>query len=79
MSEESNAEVPFNVSDSLAPLRPNQSAKTTTVAFDGLLKNPLSLKEDLKDGCGGQLWPAGMVLARYLLSQHSSNLREKTM
>ncbi|KAI9778791.1 MAG: Methyltransferase-like protein 21D [Geoglossum umbratile] len=38
-----------------------------TVDFDGLLRTPLRLKEDLSEGCGGKLWPAGMVLARYLL------------
>ncbi|KAJ5149326.1 hypothetical protein N7448_000904 [Penicillium atrosanguineum] len=69
----------FDVSDSLAPSRVNKLASTTTLTFDGLLKDPLRLKEDLKDGCGGQLWPAGIFLARYLLSQHSSDLSGKTI
>lgn len=79
MSPESDPDAPFNVSDSLAPPRVNKSAGTTTTTFDGLLKEPLLLKEDLKNGCGGQLWPAGMVLAKYLLCRHSSTLSDKTM
>lgn len=69
----------FDVSDSLAPPRVNKVASTTTLTFDGLLKDPLHLKEDLKTGCGGQLWPAGIFLAKYLLGQHSSDLSGKTM
>lgn len=65
--------------DSLAPPRELKAAVTTEVSFDGLLKEPLLLKEDLKDGCGGQLWPAGMALAKYLLSRHATDLSDKTM
>lgn len=72
-------DAPFDVSVSLAPPRVNKAAATTTLDFEGLLKEPLLLKEDLKDGCGGQLWPAGMVLAQYLLRQHSTDLFGKTM
>lgn len=69
----------LDVSESLAPPRVNKVAGTTTLDFDGFLKEPLMLKEDLKDGCGGQLWPAGIILARYLLSQHSADMSDKTM
>lgn len=79
VSPESDPDAPFHVSNSLAPPRVNKSAGTTTTTFDGLLREPLLLKEDLKDGCGGQLWPAGMVLAKYLLCRHSSTLSDKTM
>ncbi|KAJ5570373.1 uncharacterized protein N7459_009803 [Penicillium hispanicum] len=78
-SPESEADAPFNVSDSLAPPRANRTARTTAVTFDGLLKDPLLLKEDLKDGCGGQLWPAGMVLAKYILCRHTLDMSEKTI
>lgn len=44
-----------------------KQAGTTQVDLDGLLAPPLKLHEDVKNGCGGQLWPAGMVLARHLL------------
>lgn len=69
----------LRVSESLAPPRELKAAVTTDISFDGLLKEPLLLKEDLKDGCGGQLWPAGMALAKYLLSRHTTDLSDKTM
>jgi hypothetical protein len=69
----------FAISESLAPWRDNRAAVTTRVSLDGLLPEPLLLKEDLKEGCGGQLWPAGMVLAKYIISRHSSDLGDKTM
>ncbi|CAI7582569.1 unnamed protein product [Penicillium pancosmium] len=79
VSPDSNPDAPFNVSNTLAPPRVNKAAGTTNVTFDGLLSDPLLLKEDLKNGCGGQLWPAGMTLARYLLAQHASDMSGKTM
>lgn len=65
----------FDVSEALVPPRDSKPAGCTNVSFDGLLEEPLLLEEDLKEGCGGQLWPAGMVLAKYLLNQHRSNLK----
>lgn len=79
ISPEFNPDAPFNVSKTLTPPRVNKAAGTTNVTFDGLLSDPLLLKEDLKNGCGGQLWPAGMTLARYLLAQHASDMSGKTM
>ncbi|KAF2198737.1 hypothetical protein GQ43DRAFT_377911 [Delitschia confertaspora ATCC 74209] len=55
------------VSTDLIDLPVMKSAGESTVDFDGLLSPPLKLKEDLKEGCGGQLWPAGMVLGKYCL------------
>ncbi|KAK1150348.1 Protein-lysine N-methyltransferase efm6 [Aspergillus melleus] len=60
----------FEVSESLVPMRDLKAAEQNTVSFDGLLAEPLILKEDLKEGCGGQLWPAaggglvGLAVAR---------------
>lgn len=65
----------FDVSEALVPPRDCKPAGCTNVSFDGLLEEPLLLEEDLKEGCGGQLWPAGMVLAKYLLTQHRSDLK----
>jgi hypothetical protein len=56
-----------------------KAAGTTSIDFDGLLSPPLKLHEDLTNGCGGQLWPAGMVLAKYMLRAHRNTLRGKTM
>ena len=55
-----------------------KSSGTSKLDFDGLLNSPLRLHEDLAEGCGGQLWPAGMVLAKYML-RHPELTREKTM
>ncbi|EYE93520.1 uncharacterized protein EURHEDRAFT_414342 [Aspergillus ruber CBS 135680] len=70
---------PFDVSESLVPIRKPQEAGNSSVSFDGLLNDPLFLKEDLSEGCGGKLWPAGMVLAKYLLRQHQSDLANKSI
>ncbi|KAJ5238674.1 hypothetical protein N7468_003293 [Penicillium chermesinum] len=78
-SPRSDIDVPFELTSSLAPPRELKAAGTTSLSFDGLLKDPLLLKEDLKEGCGGQLWPAGMILAEYLLRRHSSQLLNKSM
>lgn len=69
----------FDVSESLIPAREVKGVGQCSISFDGLLGDPLLLKEDLAKGCGGQLWPAGMVLAKYLLRQSHSDLADKTM
>jgi predicted nicotinamide N-methyase len=60
---------PTAISADFVPLRENKLAGDTSLSFDGLLSPPLLLHEDLKDSCGGQLWPAGMVLAKWLLRE----------
>ncbi|KAL2010157.1 hypothetical protein VTN00DRAFT_5964 [Thermoascus crustaceus] len=78
-SVSSDSDAPFGISESLVPARELKAAGITSVSFDGLLQEPLLLKEDLKDGCGGQLWPAGMVLAKYMLREHRTDLLGKTI
>ena len=51
----------------------------SSIDFDGLINPPLQLHEDLAKGCGGQLWPAGIVLAKYMLTKHIQTLGGKTM
>ncbi|KAL8392663.1 hypothetical protein RB595_002746 [Gaeumannomyces hyphopodioides] len=60
----------------LTPLPEYKKAGTTTLDFDGLLSAPLRLHEDLSSGCGGQLWPAGMVLATHMLRYHRDRLAD---
>lgn len=67
------------LSESLVPSQAHKQATTSSTTFDGLLEPPLLLNEDLKEGCGGQLWPAGMVLAKYMLRKHRADLKQKTM
>ncbi|EHY55925.1 Protein-lysine N-methyltransferase efm6 [Exophiala dermatitidis] len=64
----------FAMATNLVPERENKTAATTSLTFDGLLPDsaPLLLHEDLQEGCGGQLWPAGMVLAKYMLTYHKT-------
>ena len=69
----------FAFKESLIPLREQKAAGTTEITLDGLLDPPLKLKEDLKEGCGGQLWPAGMLLAKYMLKHHKDELVGKAM
>ncbi|KAF2736463.1 hypothetical protein EJ04DRAFT_489993 [Polyplosphaeria fusca] len=64
----------FDVSEDLVPPAAVKSAGVSEVGFDGLLSPPLKLYEDLKNGCGGQLWPAGMVLGKYMLRHHRDDL-----
>lgn len=61
------------------PPAPIKAAGVAEVDFDGVLSPPLKVHEDLKNGCGGQLWPAGMVLGKYMLRKHKDDLAGKTM
>ncbi|KAI0393285.1 putative methyltransferase-domain-containing protein [Xylariaceae sp. FL0594] len=68
----------------LTPLPQYKQAGTTEIDFDGLLlppaaggRGPLKLHEDLANGCGGQLWPAGMTLAKYVLRYRAGDLASK--
>lgn len=69
----------FGISEDLIPPAAIKSAGISEVDFDGLLSPPLKLYEDLKNGCGGQLWPAGMVLGKYMLRMKKEDLVGKSM
>jgi protein N-lysine methyltransferase METTL21A len=70
---------PFNLDESLVQLPELKAASTARISLDGLLRDPLLLREDLTEGCGGQLWPAGILLAKYMLREHHSDLLGKPM
>ena len=70
---------PFEFGVDFAPLPKYKAAKTTEIDFSGLLEEPLKLHEDLQSGCGGQLWPAGMVLAKHMLRYHRDKLEHSRM
>ena len=40
---------------------------------------PLAIYQDVKDGCGGMIWPAGTALIHYLLSLEKSMFRNKNI
>jgi hypothetical protein len=69
----------FELSHDLVHFAVIKQAGITKIGFNGYLETPIKLHEDLTNGCGGQLWPAGMVLAKYMLSQHSKELRGRSM
>ena len=68
-----------SVAEALVPSQDHKRAAVSSVSLDGLLDPPMLLNEDLKGGCGGQLWPAGRVLAKYMLRYHCDDLAGKTM
>jgi hypothetical protein len=70
---------PLAVGEDLTPLPAYKEASTTLVNFSNLLEPPLQLHEDLKSGCGGQLWPAGVVLAQHMLRYHKNSLKDARM
>lgn len=70
---------PLDMGENLAPLPAYKAAATAGFDFDGLLAKPLRLHEDLTSGCGGQTWPAGMVLGKHMLRYHREGLRESRM
>lgn len=67
------------VSEDLVQSRTQKSAAIAVLDFDGLLQTPLHIYEDVKNGCGGQRWPAGMILAEYLLREHGESMKGCTM
>ncbi|KAI5784666.1 putative methyltransferase-domain-containing protein [Geopyxis carbonaria] len=69
--DNSDSEIEPLGSDLVAPapiLRP----RTTETDFGGLLDTHLKLHEDLAKGCGGQIWPAGEILTKYLLRRYKN-------
>lgn len=72
-------EDPFAFDEGFVKLPEYKAAASSDLDFDGLLPTPLKLHEDLSNGCGGQLWPAGMVLSKYMLRKHRSDLKGRTM
>jgi protein N-lysine methyltransferase METTL21A len=69
----------FGIDETIVPAQVRKTAGNTAISLDGLLDPPLLLYEDVQDGCGGQLWPAGMVLSRYMLTCHKDDLADKAM
>lgn len=78
MDQEENDGI-FGFSEDLVQSPVHKAAGVSFVDFDGLLSAPLKLQEDLKQGCGGQLWPAGMVLSRYMLRKHKDDIANSSM
>ena len=68
----------FSISEDLVPSTLPTPSQNITLDFNGRLNPPLILQTD-ETQCGGKLWPAGMVLAGYLLEHKMRDLKGKTM
>ena len=68
----------LSISEDLVPSQVRTPSQQVTLAFDGLLNPPLVLQTN-ETQCGGKLWPAGMVLAEYLLRNRMAEVEGKTM
>lgn len=66
---------PLAVSEDLAPLPELKQAGNAKIDFDGQLSAPLVYHEDARTGCGGQTWPAGLVLGKHMLRYHREQMR----
>lgn len=69
----------FAISEDFVQSPTHKTPATGTLDFDGLLQPALKLHQDLANGNGGQAWPAGMVLAKYLLRKKRDELKDATM
>lgn len=79
MESDDDTNYKFGISEDLVQSPAHKTAGASSIDFDGLLSTPLKLQEDLAEGCGGQLWPAGMVLSNYLLRNHRNVMKGRTM
>lgn len=70
---------PVAVSEDLTPLPTLKAKGSTDITFDGQLSRPLRYHEDVRSGCGGQTWPAGMVLGKHMLRYHRDELANARM
>ncbi len=68
----------LSISENLVPSIPKKQSQTVTLDFDGVLQPPLLLQTN-ESQCGGQLWPGGLVLAKFLLQHKTDVLPGKTM
>jgi len=67
---------PLALGEGVSPLPEYKAAGDTALDLSGLLPAPLQLHEDLTSGCGGQTWPAGMVLAKHMVRYHRDRLQQ---
>lgn len=75
-SEEGDA---LGITEAFVESPVHKAASTSSIDFDGLLQPGLKLHENLANGNGGQAWPAGMVLAKYLLRTRRDDLKHCSM
>ncbi|KAG8677317.1 Protein-lysine N-methyltransferase efm6 [Fusarium poae] len=67
---------PVAMSEDIAPLPSYKASGVADVDFEGVLSKPLKVHEDVRSGCGGQTWPAGMLLGKHMLRYHKDRLAD---
>ena len=65
--------------ESLIHVPARETPAVISTDLDGVLGVPLMIHENATDGCGGRIWPAGRVLARYMIARYAKGLEGKTM
>ena len=78
MSAEAEELALLSISEDLVPSTVVIPSQEVIIAFDRLLNPPLVLQTNETE-CGGKLWPAGMVLAEYLLRNKMVEIQGKKM
>lgn len=68
----------LSISEDLVPFTDQIASQEVILAINGLLSPPLVLQTNETE-CGGKLWPAGMVLAEYLLRNKMDEMEGKKM
>ncbi|KAH8685649.1 putative methyltransferase-domain-containing protein [Tricladium varicosporioides] len=73
---------PLAFGEDLVPIPAHKHAGITEIDLNKLLGDlfppehpPLLVYEDVGKGCGGQLWPAGMVLMKQMIRYHRETLK----
>lgn len=74
MSHSDSEDGVFAISEDLVQSPSHKPAGQQSIDFDGALDPPLLVHEDLANGNGGQVWIAGMRLAKYLLRRKRDEL-----
>lgn len=68
----------LSISEDLVPSTIENTSQQVILSFDGLLTPPLVIQTNETE-CGGKLWPAGMVLAEYLLRNKMDEMEGRKM
>jgi len=67
---DTGSDVEHDLFDDLVAPTTIMQPRDTETDFGGLIATPIKLHEDLAKGCGGQIWPAGELLTKYILKKY---------
>lgn len=69
----------FTIGEDFVASPEHQAPQTSRIYFDGVLQPGVVLHQDLANGNGGQAWPAGIALTKYLLRKKRDEMRGSSM